>query len=108
MTEIKRGDEATQYGVAEFRGHNLFEHYNEDGHLVVITSDVTALDLEPGDFVVLRSWTTLTMPYVHQAVGPVKPVEVPTTSSGEVVDLLAQLQRSVDAAKAWRSEPDDG
>src|SRR5215212_5023779 len=39
--------------------------------------------------------------------GEVKRTEVPTKSSGEVVDLLAALQRSVDAAKNARGEDTD-
>lgn len=40
--------------------------------------------------------------------GEVKRTERTTKSSGEVVDLLAALQRSVDAAKQARGETDDG
>jgi DNA end-binding protein Ku len=39
--------------------------------------------------------------------GEVKRTEVSTKSSGEVVDLLAALQRSVDAAKTARGEDTD-
>ena len=39
--------------------------------------------------------------------GEVKRTPTSTKSSGEVVDLLAALQRSVDAAKTARGESDD-
>src|SRR5215475_2635974 len=39
--------------------------------------------------------------------GEVKKTPTSTKSSGEVVDLLAALQRSVDAAKSARGEDDD-
>ena len=39
--------------------------------------------------------------------GEVKKTPTSTKSSGEVVDLLAALQRSVDAAKTARGESDD-
>jgi DNA end-binding protein Ku len=39
--------------------------------------------------------------------GEVKRTEVSTKTSGEVVDLLAALQRSVDAAKTARGEDKD-
>ena len=39
--------------------------------------------------------------------GEVKKTPTTTKSSGEVVDLLAALQRSVDAAKTARGESDD-
>jgi DNA end-binding protein Ku len=40
--------------------------------------------------------------------GEVKAPEAPKKSTGEVVDLLAALQRSVDAAKTSRGEPTAG
>jgi DNA end-binding protein Ku len=39
--------------------------------------------------------------------GDIKRTPTSTKSSGEVVDLLAALQRSVDAAKTARGEDDD-
>lgn len=52
--------------VPTFYGHVLFEHYQEDGHLLVVTSDESALDLEPGDYVVRRLWSTAVAPYIHR------------------------------------------
>lgn len=43
----------------------LYEHYNVNGYLLLITSDPAAIELEPGDFVVKRDWRTNVVPYVH-------------------------------------------
>lgn len=56
--------DATDRGVAQFFGLELFEHYEPGGSLLVVTSDASTLDLEPGDFVVKRVWSTGVMPYI--------------------------------------------
>lgn len=53
-------------GVAQFFGHFLYEHYQEDGFLLCVTSDASALHLEPGDFIVKREWSTGAVPYIHR------------------------------------------
>lgn len=40
------------------QGLVLFEQYEASGSLLVVTSDKTALRLEPGDFIVRRPWAT--------------------------------------------------
>ena len=65
-------------GVAQFFGLDLFEHYQEDGYLLVVTSDATALRLEPGDFIVRRMWSTAVAPCVYNRA---RPVVTPTGSS---------------------------
>ena len=42
----------------EIQGLVLFEHYEANGSLLVVTSDKAALRLEPGDFIVRRAWAT--------------------------------------------------
>ena len=56
---------ATERGVAQFFGFDLFEHYESNGSLLVVTSDASAIRLEPGDFIVRRVWSTAAMPYVY-------------------------------------------
>jgi hypothetical protein len=60
-------ENATQRGVAQFFGFDLFEHYEKDGSLLVVTSDATAIRLEPGDFIVRRLWSTAVMPYIYNS-----------------------------------------
>ena len=48
----------------DVQGLELFEQYEEDGSLLVVTSDRTALRLEPGDYIVRRPWATAA-PAVH-------------------------------------------
>lgn len=62
MSEAER---AAEYGVAQFYGLELFEHYEQGGSLLVATSDATALRLEPGDFIVKRIWSTAVVPYIY-------------------------------------------
>ena len=57
--------DATERGAARYYGHDLFEHYGAEGYLLVVTSDASSIKLEPGDFVVKRSWSTAQMPYVY-------------------------------------------
>lgn len=40
----------------------LFEQYEVGGNLLVVTSDKSALQLEPGDFIVRRPWATAAPP----------------------------------------------
>ena len=56
--------------VPQFYGFELFEHYQQDGHLLVITSDASALRLKPGDFIVKRMWSTAVVPYIHNHAHP--------------------------------------
>lgn len=56
--------DATDRGVGQYLGQQMFEHYSEDGFLLVVTSDRSSLDVEPGDFLVTRSWRTDVVPYV--------------------------------------------
>lgn len=58
-------DDATEHGVAQFYGLELFEHYEEGGSLLVVTSDASVLRLEPGDFIVKRLWSTAVVPYIY-------------------------------------------
>lgn len=44
------------------QGLELFEHYEADGTLLVVTSDPSSLTLEPGDSVVRRTWATAATP----------------------------------------------
>lgn len=60
---------ATELGVAQFFGLELFEHYEEGGALLVATSDASALRLEPGDFIVKRLWSTAVMPHIYNRAG---------------------------------------
>lgn len=59
------GESATERGVAQFYGLELFEHYEQDGSLLVATTDASVLQLEPGDFIVKRLWSTAVMPYIY-------------------------------------------
>lgn len=67
------GDDATDYGVAHYFGMELVEHYQADGFLLTIVSDATALEMQPGDFTVKRTWSTAVMPYVERVI-PGEPV----------------------------------
>jgi hypothetical protein len=51
--------------VPTYYGLELFEHYQEDGHLLVATSDASAIRLEPGDYIVKRLWSTGVVPYIY-------------------------------------------
>lgn len=51
----------------QFFGLELFEHYQEDGHLLIVTSDYSAIQLEPGDFIVKRMWSTAVAPHVYNS-----------------------------------------
>ena len=42
----------------DIQGLVLFEQYEVTGSLLVVTSDVNTLRLEPGDFIVRRPWAT--------------------------------------------------
>jgi hypothetical protein len=44
----------------------LFEHYEANGSLLVVTSDPSDLRLEPGDFVIRREWATAVPPFLHR------------------------------------------
>lgn len=55
MTEIVANAPAVQ-------GLDLFEHYEASGALLVVTSDASAISLEPGDFIVRRAWATASTP----------------------------------------------
>lgn len=61
---------AADRGIGQFVGHQMFEHYQEDGYLIVVTSDATALRLEPGDFIVKRLWSTAVVPYIYNEARP--------------------------------------
>lgn len=65
--------------VPQFYGHEMFEHYQQDGYLIVVTSDATAIRLEPGDFIVKRVWSTAVVPYVYNRAGTtvIPPAETP-------------------------------
>ncbi len=51
--------------VSQFYGLDLFEHYEEGGSLLVVTSDASTLEIEPDDFIVKRLWSTAVVPYVY-------------------------------------------
>ena len=47
----------------QLQGLVLFEHYEKDGSLLVVTSDASAVQpLKPGDFIVKRPWSTAAEP----------------------------------------------
>ncbi len=70
-------DEAfTPAPVPQFYGIEIFEHYQQDGYLLIATTDASALRLEPGDFIVKRMWSTAVAPYIYNSAQPViRPVE---------------------------------
>lgn len=70
MADHTDENDATERGVAQFYGHELFEHYERGGLLLVVTSDASAIHLEPGDFIVKRVWSTAVMPYVYNEARP--------------------------------------
>lgn len=51
----QRGEPAV---APDVQGLVLFEQYEADGSLLLVTSDATTLRLEPGDFIVKRPWAT--------------------------------------------------
>ena len=51
----RRGEPAV---APDVQGLALFEQYEADGSLLLVTSDATDLRLEPGDFIVKRPWAT--------------------------------------------------
>ena len=52
------------------QGLDLFEQYEASGELLVVTSDRSALRIEPGDFIVRRAWATAAEPIeVNRAGG---------------------------------------
>lgn len=65
--EIAIGNRAPS--VAQFYGFSLFEHYEKDGSILLVTSDASAIRLEPGDFLVKRMWSTGVVPYVYNFAG---------------------------------------
>lgn len=52
--------------VPVVQGLVLFEQYEANGSLLVVTSDPSDLRLEPGDFVVRREWATAVPPFLHR------------------------------------------
>lgn len=54
------------------QGLILFEKYEADGNLLVVTSDRSALQLEPGDFIVRRPWATAAPPVEVNRARPTK------------------------------------
>lgn len=64
-SEFSAEKDATERGVFQFYGLDLFEHYEPGGMLLVATSDASTIRLEPGDFIVKRLWSTAVMPYVY-------------------------------------------
>ena len=42
----------------------LFEHYEESGHLLVVTSNPVGLRPSQGDFIVRRKWGTFDAPTI--------------------------------------------
>jgi len=69
--------------------------------------ETLAGDFEPGEFEDDYAGAVEEMVRAKVEGGEVKKTPTSTKSSGEVVDLLAALQRSVDAAKTARGESDD-
>lgn len=49
----------------ELQGLVLFEHYEASGALLVVTSDASALQLEPGDVIYRRPWATAAQAVAH-------------------------------------------
>lgn len=49
-----------------YYGLELFEHYDKNGYLMVATSDMSSVRLEPGDFIVKRLWSTAVVPYIFK------------------------------------------
>ncbi|HKN44283.1 MAG TPA: hypothetical protein VJW23_10185 [Propionibacteriaceae bacterium] len=74
MTEhsAEKDAPAIALGVSNFFGGDVFEHYQGDGYFIVATTDESALELEPGDFVVKRKWSTSVVPYVHRVIPSVR------------------------------------
>ena len=72
--------------------------------IIVTTSAVVPqFNLSGGDMVIIAG-TINKLPYQIIARGEIKRTETSTKTSGEVVDLLAALARSVEKAKASRGE----
>ena len=69
--------------------------------------ETLAGDFEPAEFEDDYAGAVEAMVKAKIEGGEVKRTPTSTKSSGEVVDLLAALQRSVDAAKTARGEDDD-
>jgi DNA end-binding protein Ku len=69
--------------------------------------ETLAGDFDPGEFEDDYAEAVEAMVKNKIEGGEVKRTPTSTKSSGEVVDLLAALQRSVDAAKTARGESDD-
>ncbi len=58
----------------QVQGLTLFEYYEADGSLLLVTSDSSALRLEPGDFTLRRPWATAATPEpVNRARGGERP-----------------------------------
>lgn len=53
---------STNKQAPQVQGLDLFEQYEASGELLVVTSDASALRLEPGDFIVKRVWATAADP----------------------------------------------
>src|SRR3954453_11992228 len=70
--------------------------------------ETLAGDFDPGEFEDDYAEAVESLVKAKIEGGEVKRTETSTKSSGEVVDLLAALQRSVDAAKTARGESSDG
>jgi hypothetical protein len=49
---------AKEVSAPSVQGLVLFEQYEASGSLLIVTSDRSALRLEPGDFIVRRPWAT--------------------------------------------------
>lgn len=58
LAERERLPKAEALSAPSIQGLDLFEQYEADGSLLVVTSDRSALRLEPGDVIVRRAWAT--------------------------------------------------
>lgn len=48
--------------VPRLQGLDLFEVYEAGGQLLVVTSDLTSVNVQPGDVVIRRPWATAATP----------------------------------------------
>ena len=92
---------------ADFPGLGATEHAAKPNELKMakLLVDTLAGDYDPDEYEDDYQKAVEALVQAKLEGGEVKAPEAPKKSTGEVVDLLAALQRSVDAAKTSRGEP---
>lgn len=65
----------TDSGAPRVQGLDLFEHYEANGNLLVVTSDWSTSSVEPGDTIYRRPWATAAPAQMHARAEP--PVTLP-------------------------------